>query len=149
MKKTTIETSVGIFMFIGIICIAYLAVKLGQMDLVGKDYYPVTARFQSASGLRTGAPVEMAGVRIGHIEQISLNMERKTADVVLMIKKDIQLEEDVIASVKTSGLIGDKFIMVSPGGSDIFLEPGDIITETESAVDLESLIGKYIFGNAE
>lgn len=149
MKKASIETSVGIFMFIGIICIGYLTIHLGKMDWIGNDYYPIHARFQSVSGLKAGAPVEMAGVQIGQVEKISLNPKRKIAEVTLKIQNGVQLEDDVIASIKTSGLIGDKYIMISPGGSDIILKPGDMITDTESAVDLEDLISKYVFGNAE
>ena len=149
MKKSSIETSVGIFIFIGIICVGYLTIHLGKMDWIGNNYYTINARFVSASGLKDGASVEMAGVQIGTIESISLNREKKIADVALNIQNDVELEEDVIASIKTSGLIGDKYIMISPGGSDIMLKPGELITETESAVDLEDLISKYLFGDAE
>lgn len=148
MKKSSIETTVGIFILIGIICTGYLAIKLGKMDLMGNDHYLIHARFSSVSGLKTGASVEIAGVQIGHVERISLNPEKKTAEVFLKIRKGVKLEDDVIASVKTSGLIGDKYIMISPGGSDMILGQGDIITETESAVGLEDLIGKYLFGDA-
>lgn len=149
MKKSSIETSVGIFMFIGILCVAYLTIHLGKLDWVGSDHYQVRALFQSVSGLKVGANVEMAGVQIGRIEAISLNQERKIAEVTMEINNDIQLEEDVIASIKTAGLIGDKYIMISPGGSDVILKPGDVIFETESAVNLEDLISRYLFGNAE
>lgn len=149
MKKSSIETSVGIFMFIGIVCIVYLTVNLGDIHLLGTNHYELSARFQSVSGLKTGASVEMAGVQIGQIDSISLHQEKQIAEVKLKIKNHIVLTDDVIASVKTAGLIGDKYIMISPGGSDILLKPGDIITETESAVDLEDLISKYVFGAAE
>ncbi len=149
MKKSSIETSVGIFMFIGIICVGYLTIHLGKMDWIGNNHYIVHARFVSVSGLKPGASVEMAGVQIGTIESISLNQERKIADVALKIKNDVKLEEDVIASIKTAGLIGDKYVMISPGGSETILKPGELITETESAVDLEDLISKYLFGDAE
>ena len=149
MKKSSIETSVGIFMFIGILCVGYLTIHLGNMDWFGSDYYPLHARFQSVSGLKVGASVEMAGVQIGSIEAISLNQEKKIAEVILKIQNGIQLEDDVIASIKTAGLIGDKYVMVSPGGSDTILKPGDTIIETESALDLEDLISKYMFGDAE
>lgn len=149
MKKSSIETSVGIFMFIGIICIGYLTVNLGNLNIVRSDHYQLRARFQSVSGLKAGSSVEMAGVQIGTIETISLDHVKKLANVTLSIKKDVQLEEDAIASVKTAGLIGDKYIMISPGGSDVILKPGDIILETESAVDLEDLISKYLFGDAK
>lgn len=149
MKKSSVETSVGIFMFIGIVCIVYLTVNLGDINLLGTNHYELSARFQSVSGLKTGASVEMAGVQIGQIDAIDLNQEKQIAEVKLKIKNHIVLTDDVIASVKTAGLIGDKYIMISPGGSDIILKPGDIITETESAVDLEDLISKYVFGAAE
>lgn len=148
MKKSSIETSVGIFMFIGIICVGYLTIHLGKMDWIGNDHYTVNARFQSVAGLKAGATVEMAGVQIGDVEQISLNHDKKIAEVTLSIQNGVQLEEDVIASIKTAGLIGDKYVMISPGGSDVMLKPGDMIIETESAVDLEDLISKYVFGDA-
>ena len=149
MKKSSIETSVGIFMFIGVVCIVYLTVNLGNMSWLGTNHYKLSARFQSVSGLKTGASIEMAGVQIGQIDDINLDQERQIAEVRLKIRNNIILTDDVIASVKTTGLIGDKYIMISPGGSDIVLHPGDMIIETESAVDLEDLISKYIFGAAE
>lgn len=149
MKSSSVETSVGIFMFIGIICIGYLTVNLGNIDWFGKNYYPLYARFQSVSGLKEGGAVEMSGVQIGQIDSISLEKDTQIARVKLKIQDWILLSDDVIASVKTAGLIGDKYIMVSPGGSDKVLRPGDTIVETESAVDLEDLISKYIFGDAK
>ena len=148
MKKSSIETSVGIFMFIGILCVGYLTIHLGKMDWIGSDHYQVRALFQSVSGLKVGASVEMAGVQIGSVASISLDQQKKIAEVTLNIQKRIKLEEDVIASIKTSGLIGDKYIMISPGGSDVILKPGDIIVDTEPSVDLEDLISKYLFGDA-
>ena len=149
MKKSSVETSVGIFMFIGILCVGYLTIHLGKIDWVGSDNYQLRALFQSVAGLKVGANVEMAGVPIGSVESISLNQKKKIAEVTMNIHNGIKLEEDVIASIKTAGLIGDKYIMISPGGSDIILKPGEVILETESAVDLEDLISKYLFGNAE
>ncbi|MBN2417991.1 MAG: outer membrane lipid asymmetry maintenance protein MlaD [Deltaproteobacteria bacterium] len=149
MKKSSIETSVGIFMFICILCVAYLTIHLGKMDWIGSDYYQLQARFQSVSGLKAGASVEMAGVQIGNIQAISLNQEKKIAEVTMNIQNGVQIEEDAIASIKTAGLIGDKYIMILPGGSDTILKQGETIFETESAVDLEDLISKYLFGDAE
>jgi phospholipid/cholesterol/gamma-HCH transport system substrate-binding protein len=146
MKNSTVEISVGIFVLIGIICVGYLTIRLGKMQWIGDNYYYVYARFQSVSGLKVGATVEMAGVKIGQVDDISLDQERKVATVKLKIKKGIVLSDDAIASVKTAGLIGDKFISIMPGGSDKILKPGDLITDTQSAVDLEELIGKYVFG---
>ena len=146
MKKASIETAVGLFVFIGILCVGYLTVKLGKMEILGKDYYFLKAYFQSVSGLKVGANVEMAGVPIGKVEAIRLDAERLTAQVRLKIQSDVVVTDDTIASVKTAGLIGDKYIKLSPGGSDLVLKPGETIIETESALDLEELISKYVFG---
>ncbi len=149
MKKKSIETSVGIFMLIGIACVGYLSIRLGEMDLGGDNYYPLFARFQSVSGLSAGAHVEMAGVQIGKVDSIVLDPERQVAMVKLKIQKEVVLSDDVIASIKTSGLIGDKYLQLSPGSTDEMLKAGDMITETESAVDLEALISKYVFGGVK
>jgi len=146
MKKASIEMAVGLFVFIGILCVGYLTVKLGKMELLGKDYYHLKAQFASVTGLKVGANVEMAGVPIGKVEAISLDPENQTADVRLKIQSDVAVTEDTIASVKTAGLIGDKYIKLSPGGSDIILKSGDTLIETESALDIEELISKYVFG---
>ena len=146
MKKASIETAVGVFVFIGILCVGYLTVKLGKMELLGKDYYFLQAQFQSVSGLKVGASVEMAGVPIGKVEAISLDTDELTARVRLKIQSGVIVTDDTIASVKTAGLIGDKYIKLSPGGSDIVLQSGDTLIETESALDLEELISKYVFG---
>ena len=145
MKKTSIETSVGIFVLLGLVCVGYLTIKLGKMELVGDNNYPIYARFQSVTGLKQGSRVEIAGVKIGTIDSISLDKDKK-AIVKMKIEKGLVLSDDVIASVKTSGIIGDKFIKISPGGSDILLKPGDMITDTESAVDIEELVSKFVFG---
>ncbi|MCF8051640.1 MAG: outer membrane lipid asymmetry maintenance protein MlaD [Desulfobacterales bacterium] len=149
MKKASIETAVGIFMVIGIACVGYLTIKLGQMELMGGNYYSVYAGFQSVTGLKSGAQVEMAGVPIGRVETIALDHERQEARVELKIEKGVELSDDVIASVKTSGLIGDKYIMLTPGSGMAFLEPGGKIIETESAIDIEALISKYVFGSMD
>ncbi len=133
-------------MVIGVLCVGYLSVRLGNVEWFGDDYYPLYARFQSVSGLKQGTQVEMAGVEIGYVDDIKLDPEKLIAVVTLNIRKEIKLTDDVIASVKTSGLIGDKYIKLSPGGSDVVLAPGEYITETESALDIEELISKYVFG---
>jgi len=147
MKKQTVEMAVGIFVLIGMACIGYLAIRLGKMEIIGGEHYRVQARFQSISGLKVGSEVEMAGVPIGKVEAIALDKERQVAVVTLKIQQSVVLTEDVIASVKTAGLIGDKFIKLSPGVSDTILKPGDMITQTESALDIEELIKKYMFGS--
>ena len=149
MKKSSIEVGVGIFVLIGIICVGYLTLRLGELELLQKDYYQLNARFRSVSGLKVGAQIEIAGVQVGQVDAIMLDNERMEALVSLKIKNDVQLGDDVIASVKTAGLIGDKFIKLSPGGSESMLKPGDVITETESALDIEDLISRYAFGSVK
>jgi phospholipid/cholesterol/gamma-HCH transport system substrate-binding protein len=149
MKKTSIEAAVGVFLLIGIICVSYLSIRLGKMEWTGDKYYPLFARFQSVSGLIAGAHVELAGVHVGKVDSIKLDPKRLVAVVELKIQKSLKLSDDVIAAVKTSGLIGDKYIELVPGNSDKILKPGGLITETESAVNLESLISKYVFGGAK
>lgn len=146
MNRSSVETAVGIFVLIGIICVGYLTIRLGKMEWFGADYYSVSAQFQSISGLNTGASVEVAGVQIGKVDSISLDKEEMVAVVKMKIQKGVVLTDDVIASIKTAGLIGDKYIQLTPGGSDEILKPGDTIIETESAIDLEELISKYVFG---
>ena len=149
MKKYALETTVGIFVLAGLLCVAYLTVKLGKLEVLGGDSYILKAKFKDVTGLRTGAYVEMAGVRIGRVGGIALDPKDSTPVVTLDIDKGVKLTDDAIASIKTSGLIGDKFVKVSPGGSDTVLGPGGMIVETESSVDLGDLIGKYVFGGVK
>lgn len=144
--KASVEMAVGIFVLIGILSVGYLTVKLGKLELLADNYYVLNARFQSVSGLKKGAQIEIAGVPVGKVDLISLDHERQVALVKLKIEHGVVLTDDVIASVKTSGLIGDKYIKLSPGGSDTVLKAGDTIIETESSLDIEELISKYAFG---
>ena len=120
--------------------------KLGRMEVFHSEGYVLTASFNSVSGLRPGAEVEIAGVRVGRVKSIRLDDKQPRAVVELQLGDNVHLTDDVIASVKTSGLIGDKYISLEPGGSGEPLKNGDEITDTESAVDIESLISKYVFG---
>ena len=140
------ELAVGVFVLVGLLCVAYLTIKLGRMELSGSEGYTVYARFASVTGLRPGAEVEIAGVRIGKVASITLDPDKPLAVVALRLNKEVKLTDDVIASVKTSGLIGDKYINLAPGGSGDKLGPGDSIIDTESALDIEELISKYVFG---
>lgn len=137
-------------MLAGILCLAYLSVKLGKMELFGSDTYQVYADFDSTSGLKSGASVEIAGVEVGRVGRIVLDPKSGSqAQVYLLIRNGIRLQDDVIASVRTRGIIGDKFILLKPGGSEKILAPGARIRETESALDLEELISKYIHGKVD
>lgn len=144
---TAREIAVGIFVLLGLVCVAYLTIKLGRMEIITDKGYQLSARFNSVSGLRVGADIELAGVPIGRVASIQVDPVKAQAVVSLHFKNpDMLLPEDTIASIKTSGLIGDKYVNISPGGSDSMLANGGELHETESAVDLESLIGKYAFG---
>jgi len=145
MKKTSLELIVGSFLLAGFISFSWLAVKMGDIDPFANETYPVTARFTSISGLKEGTTIELAGVVVGKVSQIELDAEEYEAVVHLNIDKTVELTDDSIASIRTSGIIGDKFIKLTPGGSEIFLEAGDEIDETESSISLEELVSKYIF----
>lgn len=148
MKKYSLETAVGIFVVIGLLCVAYMTVKLGKVSLFGDDYYTVYARFGSVSGLRVGNPVEIGGIEVGRVENLSIDQGKQVAIVQLKIKKDIKVYDDANVSIKTAGLIGDKYIKLEPGGAGEVLKPGANITETSSPVDIEDMISKYVFGDA-
>ncbi len=150
MKRVTLETIVGIFVLIGILCLAYLSIKLGKIEFFGGANYQVYADFESASGLKTGASVEIAGVEVGRVARIILDPKSgNQAQVYLQIRNGIKLQDDVIASIRTRGIIGDKFILLKPGGSEKIIATGARIRETESAVDLEELLSKYIHGKVD
>lgn len=146
MKKYQMETVVGLFVCLGLLCVAYLTVQLGKMQFLGGDEYSLYANFTNISGLKPGARLEIAGVGVGRVGAISLNPGEFTAKVELRVKNGVVVSEDAIASIKTSGLIGDKYVKISPGGSDRALKAGERVAETESAVDVEELISKYAFG---
>lgn len=146
MKRTSVELAVGTFVFISMLAVGYLTIKLGRMELLQGNYYLVTARFQNVAGLKAGSSVEIAGVPVGRVSGIKVNRETFAAMVEMKIDKGVVLTDDTIASVKTQGLIGDKFIKLSPGGSETDLKSGDVMIETESAIDIEELISRYIMG---
>jgi len=147
MKKYSIETVVGIFVVVGLLCVAYMTVKLGKVSLFKDDYYSLYARFGSASGLRVGNAVEMGGIEVGRVERLNIDQEKQMAVVELKIRKGIRVYDDASASIKTAGLIGDKFVKVEPGGSGDLLKAGGMISETASPIDIEELISKYAFGD--
>lgn len=144
MKKFDLELAVGIFLLIGILSIGYLSVKLGNLDLTGKRGYTLQAEFEKAGGIKPGAVVEIAGVEVGSIKSVRLN--NNTALLELTLDDSVKIHDDAIASIKTKGLIGEKFIQITPGGSENILPSGGKIRDTESAVDIEELISKFVFG---
>jgi phospholipid/cholesterol/gamma-HCH transport system substrate-binding protein len=147
MKKYSIETAVGFFVVIGLICVGYMTVKLGKVSLYGSDTYPLYARFISVTGLRPGTEVEIYGIRAGTVDSMSIDEQRQMAVVKLRIDKKISVFDDGAATIKTSGLIGDKFVTIDPGGAGEPLKPGSIITQTSTPPDIDDLIGKFAFGD--
>ncbi|HKK98714.1 MAG TPA: outer membrane lipid asymmetry maintenance protein MlaD [Desulfotignum sp.] len=140
-RKT--EISVGLFMVLGLVCLVYLSVNLGGVSLFKSDTYTIEAGFRSVEGLEPGASVEVAGVPVGKVAQIRL--EENEARVFMEIKNTTQISDDTIASVRTKGIIGDKFIKLAPGWSEQYLADNDVIMDTESAISIEELINKYLF----
>ena len=149
MRQSSVEMGVGVFVLLGIICVGYLTFRLGEVEILGDKYYLLNARFTSVTGLKVGAQVEIAGVQVGQVDAIVLDRKDLVAMVRLKIKEGLNLSDDVIASVKSAGLLGDKYIQLSPGGSDRILKPGEMIIETEPALDIEALISKYAFGKLD
>lgn len=149
MKRLNIEFVVGLFMLAGMAAFFYLAIKMGDVGLFRQDGYTVTARFTSSSGLKEGGVVELAGVRVGKVQRIVLDPERYESVVTLSLEPGVRISEDTIASVRTAGIIGDKFIKLTPGGMDIYLADGDEIIDTESSLDIEELVSKYIFESGD
>ncbi|MBN2106002.1 MAG: outer membrane lipid asymmetry maintenance protein MlaD [Deltaproteobacteria bacterium] len=144
MRRGTLELVVGLFILAGICCLGYMSIRYAKMEVMGNDGYQVTAVFPSIAGLKNGALVEIAGVEIGRVRQITLDNYK--ARVQLSIKGAVELQDDAIARIKTKGLLGEKYIDIVPGGSDVILKTGDKIRETQPPVDIEELISKFVFG---
>jgi phospholipid/cholesterol/gamma-HCH transport system substrate-binding protein len=144
MDRSRVNIAVGMFVILGIVALGYLSIQLGQVSFLGGRGYAVTVDFPSVGGLKAGSAVEIAGVEIGRVESIGLADYQ--ARVTLRVQSGVKLQEDVIASIKTKGLIGEKYIRISPGGSDKIIPPNGRIREVEAPVDFEELLSKYIFG---
>lgn len=144
MKKFDVELAVGVFMILGILCLGYLSIKLGKMEFFGNDGYELQAVFSNSGGIKTGSSVVISGVTVGRVKQVSLDDYQ--ARVVLYLPNDIKVQEDAIASIKTKGLIGEKYVEITPGGAEEIIPPGGKIRDTQPAVDLEGLISSYVFG---
>jgi phospholipid/cholesterol/gamma-HCH transport system substrate-binding protein len=145
VNHTRTEVLVGLFVLIGAACLAYLAIRLGKLEVMGSSGYNVYADFSTVAGLKQGDPVEIAGVRVGRVESIRLADDR--ARLELRLQDGVKLQEDSIASVRSRGLIGDKFVLVTPGASDKIIPIGGKIRETESPPDITDLIGKFVGGD--
>lgn len=144
MKRSALDIAVGVFVILGILALGWLSIRLGKVELWGGGNYVVIADFPSAGGLKTGSSIEIAGVQVGRVTAIRL--DNYQARIVMAIDNGVKLTEDSIASIKTKGLIGEKFIQLSPGGSEKIIKPNGKITEVEPPIDLEELLSKYVFG---
>jgi phospholipid/cholesterol/gamma-HCH transport system substrate-binding protein len=149
MKKTHLELLVGLFVLLGLAAVAYLTIKLSSGSLIRGDTYLVEARFANSGGLHPGCSVLVAGVPIGCVEAVRLDPGDYSAIATLRISSQLRLPTDSMASIKTSGLIGDKYVALSPGADETYLAPAARIILTESSVDLESLISKMAFGSVK
>lgn len=143
MKRLDLELIVGLFIIVGIICLGYLSIKLGRMEILGEKGYEIYTLFSNTGGLKNGASVEIAGVVVGRVRSVAL--DNYQARVILNFSPSIKIQEDAIASIKTRGLIGEKYIEITPGGSEKVIKPGGRIRETQPAIDLEDLISKFVF----
>ena len=144
MKRFNLEVTVGLFVVLGLLAMGYLSIKLGQLQLGRGNTYVVTAVFPTVTGLQPAAAVEVAGVQIGRVETIDL--QDYEAKITMRLDAEVRLQEDAIASIRTRGLIGEKYIRLSPGGSERLIPPGGRIREVETPVDFEDLIGRFIQG---
>ena len=149
MKKYSNETIVGIFVILGLAAIGFMAVRLGNVSLLGDNTYTLYAPFNSVNGLHVDNSVEMLGMEIGRVTAFRMDQDKQQAIAELQIQKGIKVYDYAIASIKTAGLIGDKYVSIDPGGGGDLLANGDTIIETESPVDIMELISKYAFGNVE
>jgi len=149
MNSKQLETIVGAFVLLGLVAVATLALKIGAGSFVGGDTMLVHARFTNAAGVNPGSQVMISGVTVGQVDDVRLNPADFSAVVDMRLRRDLQLSTDSMVSVKTSGLIGDKFLAIRPGADDELIQAGDTFTETESTVDLESLISRFAFGSVQ
>jgi phospholipid/cholesterol/gamma-HCH transport system substrate-binding protein len=139
------ELIVGLFVIAALVCLVYFSVRIGRLGAPGSAGYELRALFSNVGSLRKGADVVIAGVTIGRVKRITL--DNYQAHVVIAIDRETPIQEDAIASIKTRGLLGETFLEIAPGGSDVILKPGELIRETEPLIDLNSLIAKYVFSD--
>jgi phospholipid/cholesterol/gamma-HCH transport system substrate-binding protein len=146
MGNSRVEIFVGFFLIIGFLALGWLALQLGEVPwLTGSKTYTINAAFNNISGVKVGADVQIAGVTVGKVRQLDLSKENQ-AMVGMQVNREVAIPMDSIASVKSQGIIGDKYIQITLGGDESLYKPGDTIVDTESAIDLESLISKFAFG---
>lgn len=146
-----IEILVGAFMAAGFVALFFLAMKVSNLSAnVGDQGYRLSARFENVGSLKVRAPVAMAGVRVGRVVAIDYDKSRYEAVVTMRIDPHYDtIPEDTIASIFTSGLLGEQYIGLAPGGSGDYLHDGGTLTQTQSALVLEQMIGQFLFKKAQ
>lgn len=149
MKNLGLNFVVGLFVLLGFAVLIYMSVSIGGATLTDSNSYKIVARFESTSGLKEGAFVEIAGVRVGQAKSIVFDPVNYESVVTITLDNTVQIPDDSIASIRTAGIIGDRFIKLTPGGSDLYLEDGEELIETEPSISLEELISKYMFSSDE
>lgn len=149
MQKYTMETTVGIFLVIGLLLIGFMTVNLGHVSFLSDNAYPLSASFTTVTGLRAGSPVYMLGIEVGKVGKLTMDQQSQKAAIEIRIQKGVKIYDDAIASIKTEGLIGDMYLSIEPGGAGALLPPGGVITETQPALDIAALISKYAFGEVK
>jgi phospholipid/cholesterol/gamma-HCH transport system substrate-binding protein len=149
MKSNALEMVVGLFMIIGFAAFVYLALQLGEVSFLSRSKtYVLKAEFDNVAGVKKGASVQVAGVEVGEVTAVELG-EEDVAVLYLQIDNSLKVPTDSMASVKSQGIIGDKYIQLSLGGDEELFKPGEVLIETESSLDIESLISKFAFGSAK
>lgn len=149
MSKKGIETLVGLFVLLGLAGLVFLSLKAANLASFGSsDTYTVTARFDNIGGLKPRSPVRSAGVTVGRVTSIALDSKTFQGVVTMDLDRGTQFPRDSSAKILTSGLLGDQYVGIEPGGDEKNLAAGDVITQTQSAVVLENLIGQFLFSRA-
>lgn len=149
MKRYTLETTVGIFLVFGLLCVGYMTVKLGHINFFGDNAYSLFARFTTVTGLRIGSLVYISGIEVGRVETLAIDQKNQKGVVQMRIQKGIHIYEDAIASIKTEGLIGDMHVSIDPGGAGPLLKSDGVIMETQPPLDIADIVGKYAFGEVK
>jgi phospholipid/cholesterol/gamma-HCH transport system substrate-binding protein len=141
--------SIGLFILIGLGCTAYLAMTLANTTFFSGDSYIISAKFTAVNGLRPGSNVEISGVAVGKVSDIALDQTLYQAVVTMQVQNAVGIPVDSVAAIKTSGLIGDKYVSITPGAAAAMLQAGGVILATPAALDIEEMISKYVFGSVE
>ncbi|GAB6112172.1 outer membrane lipid asymmetry maintenance protein MlaD [Desulfomicrobium escambiense] len=149
ISSSSMHISIGLFILIGLGCTAYLAMTLANTTFFSGDSYMISAKFTAVNGLRPGSNVEISGVAVGKVADITLDQTLYQAVVTMQVQNAVGIPVDSVAAIKTSGLIGDKYVSITPGADDAMLETGGVIQDTQAALDIEEMISKYVFGSVE